>query len=183
MRISDWSSNVCSSDLFTTGRWRTVFEFQDCAVARRIPGCRRTQMTATRSRAPPASVIQREPHLHRHLPVRDLAVLHVSTRVQDLEPADVANGLRRAPDGRAHGVIDAFGGGTGHLGRLVDVVAHGSAPSGWNASPSLPAGHVNPAVRQARQSPGPGLRACAGPALVPPTPRVASPPPVSSLER
>src|SRR3546814_12922837 len=99
MRISDWSSNVCSSDLFTTGRWRTVFEFHDCAVARRIPGCRRTQMTATRSRAPPASVIQREPHLHRHLTVCDLAVLHVSNPLQDLAPAHLAE----APIGNATG--------------------------------------------------------------------------------
>src|SRR3546814_11527519 len=120
MRISDWSSNVCSSDLFTTGRWRTVFEFQDCAVARRIPGCRRTQMTATRSRAPPAAVIQREPHLHRHLPVRDLAVLPVSTRVQAPEPADVANGLRSALDGRAPAVIDSFGGGPGQPATTLD---------------------------------------------------------------
>src|SRR3546814_12407806 len=66
--------------------------------------------------------------------------------------------------------MDAFGGGPGQLGRLVDVVAHGSAPSGWNASLSLPAGHVNPACRQARQSPGQGLRACAGHELAPPAP-------------
>src|SRR3546814_14334649 len=139
------------------------------------------EMTATRSRAPPASVIQREPHLHRHLPVRDLAVLHVPTRVQDLEPADVANGLRRALDGREHGVIDAFGGGTGQLGRLVDVVAHGSAHSGWNASLSLPAGPVTTPCRQARQSPGQGLRSCAGPELLPTHRPVRSASPRSSM--
>src|SRR5690606_4824168 len=101
---------------------------------------REVRRRATRK---PAPVAQREPHLHRLLPVLDLAILHVPARIQVFEPADVAHRLRRALDRRAHGVINAFGGGTGQLGRLVDVVAHGSAPSEWTASLPPRGGDVN----------------------------------------
>src|SRR3546814_20698573 len=50
------------------------------------------EITATRSRAPPASVLTREPHLHPPPPVPHTAILPVPNRVQAPDPADEIDG-------------------------------------------------------------------------------------------
>src|SRR5690606_7133901 len=72
------------------------------------------------------SLVQREPDLQRHLPVRDLSVLEVAADLLHREPAEVVQGLAGPLDGATHRVLDAIGRGTGQLDRLVDVLGHGT---------------------------------------------------------
>ena len=50
---------------------------------------------------------QSEAHLQGHLEMGDLAVLDVTTGLDDLEPLEVADRLVRPGDGALDGVVDA----------------------------------------------------------------------------
>src|SRR3954464_2337394 len=69
-------------------------------------------------------VLEGEAHLEGHLVVRDLAVLDVPTDLGDLEPPDLAQGLRGALDGSLDRVVHARLGRPDDLGLPVDVVRH-----------------------------------------------------------
>ena len=58
------------------------------------------------------------------LPVGDGAVLDVAAGLDDLEPAEVAQGLAGAVDGVLDGGLDAMGGGADEFDQFVGVLAH-----------------------------------------------------------
>lgn len=68
--------------------------------------------------------LQREPHLNRHLPVPDFAVLDVAAGLGDFEPAHVADGFGGLGQGGFHGVLDAVGGRAHQFDLFVNVIAH-----------------------------------------------------------
>src|ERR1700712_5699393 len=69
-------------------------------------------------------VLEGEADLEGHLVVPDLAVLHVSADLGDLEPPDLAHRLRGALDGPLDRVVHALLGRPDDLGLPVDVVRH-----------------------------------------------------------
>src|SRR6266850_247096 len=85
-----------------------------------------TPAPSTRTRIPS---VEREAHLHRHLPVGHLAILDLAARVSHLEPAQVVQRLGRSLHCVGDGVLQALWRRPGELDGLVDMVRH-SAPPG-----------------------------------------------------
>src|SRR4029077_1288698 len=76
----------------------------------------------------PVAVGDRETDLEGDLIMRNLAVLDMAAGLDDLEPAQVAQGLRRAGDGALDRVVDALVRRTDDLNDAVDMIVHGVLP-------------------------------------------------------
>src|SRR5690625_465688 len=70
--------------------------------------------------------LEAEAHLQADLEMPDLAILHVSADLGDLEPVQVAQRFVRPPDGVADRIVDALCGGADDLSDSVRVIAHAS---------------------------------------------------------
>src|SRR5689334_6553472 len=79
---------------------------------------------------PYAGLVELEADLHLDLEVLDRAVLDVTADAGDLDPVDVAQGLRRAVDAGLHRLGDRLGRRAGDLDDLVGVgLGHGASVS------------------------------------------------------
>ncbi len=70
------------------------------------------------------SAIQCEPHLHCHLPVRNLAILEVAAYLGDFKPPHIADCFASSTDRVVHCIFDAVWRGTDQFDLFVDVVTH-----------------------------------------------------------
>src|SRR5207245_4906012 len=69
--------------------------------------------------------VEREAHLHRHLPVRHLAAFDLAARVRHLEPAQVVQRFPRLCDGVGDRLLQALRRRAGQLDGLVHMI-HGA---------------------------------------------------------
>src|SRR6202022_4528797 len=77
---------------------------------------------------PASDVLQPEAKLHTDLEVGDLPVLDLAAHLSDLEPVEVAEGLRRPADAVADGGFDAVRRGADDVGHPVGAIGHWAAP-------------------------------------------------------
>src|SRR5262249_42861568 len=73
-------------------------------------------------------LVETEADLHRDLVPTELVVVHRAADPCDLEPADVAQRLRRARERAADGVVDALPRRPDNLGDPVHVLCHRHPP-------------------------------------------------------
>jgi hypothetical protein len=68
--------------------------------------------------------LERETYLDRHLPMTNLVLLDLSARLEDFEPAKIAQTLRSLGNGVLNCVFNAVGGRAHEFDLLVDMIAH-----------------------------------------------------------
>jgi hypothetical protein len=70
------------------------------------------------------SAIQREPHLHCHLPMRNLVLVELAAHLGDFKPTHIADCFASSTYCVVNCVFDAVRRGTDQLDLFVDVVTH-----------------------------------------------------------
>ena len=80
------------------------------------------------------SVVERKADLDRHLPMIDLVVNDVTTRLDNFKPTQVMDTLASFLDGIFDSLVSAFIGSSGKFDFFIDVITHNNVTIAWNSS-------------------------------------------------
>src|SRR5690606_36543260 len=100
--------------------------------------------------APSLGVFEAEADLQADLEVGHLPVLDLAAYFGNLEPVEVAQGLRGPADAVADGLVDALRRGADDLGHPVRAIRHLQillTPRPWSHGPSVRPGALSPPAR------------------------------------